>query len=289
VLATSPAVPRASSVPSRRPPVAVAVVDTGLDFQRRPDKWLENLLVKSEQDHLDTIPVPDGVLDAGAGHGTFVAGVVQQIVPDAEIRVYQALDTDGLGSELHVASTLIRAVDEMLTAGGRLVVNLSLGSETVDDRPPLALEAAVAVVGEIAAEKGGEVLLVAAAGNEGRERECWPAAFPEVIAVAGLMPDMTAAPFSSRGAWVACSTIAAGVRGPYVRGQESGEWDDDPETWQANTWAQWTGTSFADPQVAGAVAKLAGSSGSTLAQALSDLLNGGPSVPGYGTTVHVLG
>lgn len=275
--------------PGRRPPVAVAVVDTGLDFQRRPDKWLENLLADSEQDHLDTIPAPDGVLDAGAGHGTFVAGVVQQIVPDAEIRVYQALDTDGLASELHVASTIVRAVDEMLTADGRLVVNLSLGSETVDDRPPLALEAAAAVVGEIAAEKRGEVLLVAAAGNEGRERECWPAAFPEVVAVAGLMPDMTPATFSSRGAWVKCSTIAAGVRGPYVEGQESGDWDDDPETWQANTWAQWTGTSFAAPQVSGAVAKLAGSSGTPLTQALANLLAGGSAVAGFGTAVRILG
>jgi subtilisin family serine protease len=271
-------------------PVRIAVVDTGIALQPRPDRWVVDLQANGETDPLDVLPPPgDGLLDAGAGHGTFVAGVAQQIVPDAEIRVYQALDSDGLASELRVASTIVRTVDEMLATDGRLVVNLSLGGETTDDRPPLALEAAVAAVQELAAGRGGEVLLVAAAGNEGRDRKCWPAAFPEVVAVAGLMPDLTPAPFSSRGDWVRCSTIAAGVRGPYVEGQESSDFDDDPETWLANTWAQWTGTSFAAPQVAGAVAKLAGDSGSTLAQALSALLAGGTPVPGYGTAVRILG
>jgi hypothetical protein len=276
--------------PGQAGPVRIAVVDTGIAFQPRPDRWLVDLQATGEMDPLDVLPQPgDGLLDAGAGHGTFVAGVVQQIVPDAEIRVFQALDTDGLASELRVACVIVRAVEEMLVSGGRLVVNLSLGSETADDNPPLALEAAVDVVQEIATARGGEVLLVAAAGNEGRDRKCWPAAFPEVVAVAGLMPDLTPAPFSSRGDWVACSTIAAGVRGPYVEGQESVEFDEDPETWRANSWGQWTGTSFAAPQVSGAVAKLAGSSGTPLTQALADLLAGGSAVAGFGTVVRILG
>ncbi len=55
---------------------------------------------------------PDGYLDLDAGHGTFVTGIVQQIAPGAEVRVYRAVDSDGIGSEVAVACKMIKAVQE---------------------------------------------------------------------------------------------------------------------------------------------------------------------------------
>jgi subtilisin family serine protease len=43
-----------------------------------------------------------------------------------------------------------------------------------------------------------------------------------------------------------------------VQGKEDGDLIDDPEpdTYGADSWASWTGTSFATPQITGALARL---------------------------------
>ena len=99
------------------------------------------------------------MLDFAAGHGAFVAGVVQQVAPEAALSVYAAVDSDGVGSELRVAEQLLLAVRE-----GAEIVNLSLGVQTVDDAMPLALTVAFELLEE---EGRDDVLLVAAAGNDG--------------------------------------------------------------------------------------------------------------------------
>ena len=64
--------------------------------------------------------------------------------------------------------------------------------------------------------------------------------------------------------------------------------DPDPEVFDPDAWALWTGTSFAAPQVAGAVAKIAQEQGSTPRRALQALLAGRPELPEYGRTVRIL-
>ena len=57
-------------------------------------------------DPLDAFPVPgNGRLDFAAGHGTFAAGIVRMVDPEARIRVYQALDSDGFADENTIASS----------------------------------------------------------------------------------------------------------------------------------------------------------------------------------------
>jgi subtilisin family serine protease len=271
--------------------VPVAVIDTGIAFQQRGDDWLMDLLGEGEEDLLDVIPHPrDGFLDAGAGHGTFVAGVVQQVAPHARIKVYQTLDTDGLASETRVACAMVRAVREMLRHGGRLVVNLSLGTDSLDDEPLLSMEAALDLIDDLQAKRRGEVMLVAAAGNSGDTHPHWPAAFDRVVAVGALDQDLRPADFSTRGPWVDCSTVGVGVRSTYVQGDEAPELTDPepPDQWGADSWGQWLGTSFAAPQVAGAVAALADEFGTSLRLALLTLLMGRPRLKGLGRTVRIL-
>lgn len=256
----------------------VAVVDTGISAEMRSDGWLAAVPRDDNIDQLDELPGGgDGFLDLGAGHGTFVAGVVQQVAPAAELRVYRALDSDGIGSEVDVACAMVQAVRD-----GARILNLSVGSETLDDQPPVALSVALELIGEFEAESGQEVLVVAAAGNFGSTRPCWPAAFRRVVAVAGLTADLEPSTWSSRGFWVDCSAVGEGVLSTYVAGQESYEIDLEPDTFPDNAWALWTGSSFAAPQVAGAVARLCHERGLAPRRALYDLLRQGTPLPDFG-------
>ena len=106
--------------------VTVLVLDTGLAHPDTP---------ASDRDPLDDRPT-DGLLDAQAGHGTFVADIIRRIAPGAEIDVKRVLDGDGLVDEY----TLVAALDGCQAD----VVNLSLGGFTAGDTPPIALAKAIA-------------------------------------------------------------------------------------------------------------------------------------------------
>jgi subtilisin family serine protease len=106
------------------------------------------------------------------------------------------------------------------------------------------------------------VLVVCAAGNSADCNPVWPAAlageFDNVVAVAALDPTGEPAPWSTHGDWVTCSTIGEGVVSTYVEGTEDGPLidDPDPDTYGPDSWACWTGTSFAAPQITGALVRL---------------------------------
>ena len=278
--------PQSPTVESGRKdgPVVVAVIDTGiaaLDHQGEGGNWLVG--VQPTEDNIDPLDVfpPIGTLDLAAGHGTFVAGLVRWVAPAAQIRMYRAVDSDGVGSEADVAEKMITAVEE-----GADVLNLSLGIQTIDDQPPVALDAALDWI------QGNypDVAVVAAAGNFGEERECWPAADQRVISVAGLTAEGTGASWSSRGVWVTMSAIGEGVRSTYVRGKESPIVDpEDPDPFGNNPWAVWTGSSFAAPQVAGAIARLCEGRESLTPPAAAEILRqSGPQLPLYGTALVLL-
>lgn len=266
--------------------VRVAVVDTGA-VQGRGDGWLRGVTDAQGQhavDPLDAFPLepgPDGFLDFGAGHGSFVAGVVQQIAPDAAVSMFRAIDSDGIGSEVAVAQAVVRAVRDH----GAQVVNLSLGVQTTDDQPLLAIEVALENVDRIDAG----VVVIAAAGNYGDTRPCFPAAQRRVVGVAGLAADLTVTAWTSRGFWVTCSTVGEGIVSTYVEGQESQMLDAQPDTWNGpNPWAVWCGTSFAAPQVAGEVARRMAAEGLSAREALAALLRSGTPAPNVGRRVRIM-
>lgn len=264
--------------------VMVAVVDTGISAEERTDGWLQKLVRDDNEDLLDAIPVPDGVLDLGAGHGTFVAGAVQQVAPHATLHVERAMDTDGIGTDDEVAAAILRAAD-----AGATIINLSLGTQTLDDEPPLALQVALETLFD-----GYDAVVVAAAGNYGDPRPCWPAAFSSmfpgrVVAVGGLTASGAGAPWSTHGGWVTCSVVGEGVVSTYVIGTEDVRIDYPPDTFGPNSWATWTGTSFAAPQVAGALARWCQAvPGRTAPEAVTWLKGEGTPLTGYGRTMILL-
>jgi subtilisin family serine protease len=267
-------------------PVRVVIVDTGV-YGVRDDGWLADLDTGGNREDLDFFP-QDDFLDLAAGHGSYCAGIVQQIVPEAHIVVSKKLDSDGFAHELRVARELVEQVRQGLEAGQHVVVNLSFGTETADDERPVALSAALEIIDEMAHDAEREALVVAAAGNFGHDRPCYPAAFASVTAVAALTQGMQPAEWSSRGAWVDVCTIGEGVRSTFVPGIESPFSDYRFEEFPENAWALWSGTSFAAPQVAGAIAKIAVDDGVTPTEAKRRLLEGAREVPLYGKQVEIL-
>jgi subtilisin family serine protease len=278
-------------------PVKVAIIDTGIAAKIRPDGWLADVPRDGNIDPLDTFPLPngDGFLDFAAGHGTFVAGLVQEVAPGADIGVYRAVDSDGIGREVTVACALIRAVIE----DGAQIVNLSLGCQTQDNVPPVAIQAALEIISEWAQKNDRDVLIVAAAGNSGDTTPSWPAAFstaaapitpasPVVVSVAGLKPDMQPAPWSTRGYWVTCSTIGQGLLSTYVEGRDAPPPDGSGQAFGADSWVRWSGTSFAAPQITGALALRYQAGGISLRAALNGLLAAGLPVTGFGRAVKIL-
>ncbi|NAZ85031.1 S8 family peptidase [Kineococcus indalonis] len=281
--ASAPPGPRGPGTSLPQGAVRVAVVDTGRAAEERRDGWLRN--AEGDVDPLYRNPGREpGELDLAAGHGQFTAGVVQQVARGAALRSYDAVDSDGIGSDVRVAAAVLRAAD----AGAQLV-NLSLGTRTVDDVPPVGMQVAL----EVLAEEHPDVLLVAAAGNSGGTRPTWPAAFRSVVAVASVTASLKPSPWSDHGPWVDCSAIGEGVVSTYVPGTESRAVDkEDPDTFGPDSWALGTGTSFAAPQITGAVAdRMAREPGTAPRRALLEVLRGdrrARDVPGYGTAVPVL-
>jgi subtilisin family serine protease len=278
--------------------VTVAVIDTGLTDQDRKDHWLNRAYFpKFEIDPLyEVIRRKKGglnVLDFAAGHGTFVSGLVRQVAPQAVLDVRRVTGPDGIGTDLQVAIAMLRAFD-----AGADIINLSLGTEMPYDEPPVATSVALELIGKRCQKGDRDVVVVAAAGNNGNSRKVFPAAFSTtgsspvpVVSVGGLSLDLDPAGFSSHGSWVSCSTTAECVLSTFVRGRESEQSDPQKpdEFWDKSPWAVWSGTSFAAAQVSGAIARrYQDSSDKRLSQSMHWLLGQGPSLPGYGTALEIL-
>jgi subtilisin family serine protease len=262
--------------------VRVAVIDTGVPQVTRGDHWLDGVPRTADNiDELDVLPAgPDGHFDYAAGHGTFVTGVIQRVAPTADITMYRAADTDGFASDFAVAAAILQAHRD-----GAEVINLSLGSQTVDDEPPPLMAEAVRTVQQ---ESGGATVIVAAAGNYGNQNKVFPAALDGVEAVAGLTPDLEPAGWSSSGSAIRFSAVGEGIHSIFPEGVESPVFDPEPDTFGPNAAALWSGTSFAAPQITGAIARIVAELGST-PRAAVDLLDArGVEIDGYGKGMRIL-
>jgi thermitase len=218
--------------PSPSAAVRVAVVDTGIwRDSPLPSGWYE----ATSDDYDDTVDP-----DADVGHANFITGVIMSSTSNARVRIVKVLDASGLCTE----SQLVTALLNLPPAE---VVNLSLGGFTADDQPPAILSYAL---GRLLT--GVDRVVVAAAGNEGTVDEpYWPAAFAgtdlpwagQVLAVAAH-DGSSVCDWSNTGAWVSLAAPGSDITSTYVT---QGEFTSGV--------ARWSGTSFAAPRVAAAIAE----------------------------------
>lgn len=249
----------------------LAVLDTGIPAQLA--KWHPRLAerLRADSDDIDALDLDgDGLLDFEAGHGTFICGLVQRVAPNLAIDPEQVLDSFGFGTDLGVALALSE-----VTAP---VVNLSLGGYTEGDRPPPLTAAALRALRP-------DVVVVAAAGNHGSDRPFWPAAFKRVISVAAVDTTVTPAVpagFSNFGWWVDVCAPGVDLHAAYVQGRRQDDDTDGPADFEG--WASWSGTSFAAPLVAAAIAAgvAGGGAGPVVAAELTAALASLPGHPEYG-------
>lgn len=246
-------------------PVHVAVLDTGL--AKHPwfpaETW--SAVGGDVDDELDTDHNYE--LDAQAGHGTFISGVVRQHAPEARLVIGRVLSSMGHCDEIELLEGLSQLATRSRAAGHRIdVLNLSLGAYTWDDQPPAA-------VGSMIQSLGPDTVVVAAAGNNGTDRKFWPAALDDVVAVGALTSDgERVAEFSNRGDWVNAWAPGEHIPSSFVvfDGQLEPEARIDPDCFKG--YAIWSGTSFAAPRVAAAIARRSAEKDTSPRSVLSEVL-----------------
>jgi serine protease len=190
------------------------------------------------------------------GHGTHVAGTIAQATHNkvgvagvafgAKIMPLKVLSAQGSGSMGAIAQAIRYAADH-----GAKVINMSLGGPF----PVSAIHSAVKYA------RGKGVVVVAAAGNDGRGRVSYPARYPEVFAVAATQFDESTTFYSNWGAEV---DIAA--PGGNTKVDQNG--DGFPDGVLQNTvtpgnigkvdYLWFMGTSMASPHTAGVAALVMG-------------------------------
>ena len=228
----------------------------------------------------------DGALDTNSGHGTFIAGLIHQACPDADIYSWRIVDSEGPAAETRVIAALIGVVElvrkyyDREEGGLRIdVLSLSLGffHESADDTLTEYL-----VGGLLGALGVMGTTVVCAAGNDSTARPQYPAALGPwrpseggsenvvsfrlpIVSVGALNPNSTEALFSNTGPWVRAwasgasvmSTLPAFQGGylPAARLEYDGHIREniDPDDFTGQ-FAVWSGTSFAAPVVAGRIA-----------------------------------
>jgi Subtilase family len=166
-----------------------------------------------------------GEIDTDTGHGTFIAGIVRQVAPDAQVLAIRITHSDGVIYEGDLMCALGRLAARIAAAeAGDLaamvdVVSLSFGyfSESPAD---LAFSSGLWVVLDSLLRMG--VVVVAAAGNFSTSRRFYPAAFagrpapaapPQapLISVGALNPNGSKALFSDGGRWITAWATGAAM------------------------------------------------------------------------------
>jgi hypothetical protein len=267
------------SAPSTESP-QVVVLDTGLAAATDLPVFLHRAAV-SKATPLDA-DVPDvnqdRWLDPVAGHGTFIAGIIERIAPGCAVEVRRVLGPQGEGTE----SEIVAAIDDIALAEKTPdFLSLSFGGY-VWERAPM-LSAAV-----LRAQQRG-IVVVASAGNDCTCRPSFPAAIPGVVSVGAIGPDGPAW-FSNYGDWVRACAPGVDVVSAFFAsfdGLEVPSAGRDIDSFRS--WATWSGTSFATPAVVGALVREMRATSCTQAEAVTRLIDAPwlGRIPGLGTVVNV--
>ena len=233
----------------------------------------------------------DGMIDPLSGHGTFIAGLVHQGCPDADILSWRVVPSMGpiVESDWITALAQIAELNRLGREGdpaGRIidVLSLSMGyyHETAYDS--LFDPTLFAVLSDLASRG---TLVVCSAGNDATARPCFPAAFAPwrkdedgydgsvvhppagqlpILSVGALNPNkVTDALFSNAGYWVRSFVEGAAVLSTVPKFQgglqpvaravafDRVRENIDPDDFRGG-FGVWSGTSFAAPLMAGRLA-----------------------------------
>ena len=259
----------------------VVVLDSGLATGRNLPAMLSGggIGTSSIGNHADEPDANgDRWLDPVAGHGTFIAGIIERVAPGCAVEVVKVLGPQGDGSE----SAIVAAIDAIATsADPPAFLNLSFGGH-VWERAPLLTTAV------LRAQRRGTVV-VASAGNDGTCRPTLPAAIPGVVSVGALGPNGPAR-FSNYGDWVRASAPGVDVVSSFFAAFDGPALPlDGRDADEFREWARWSGTSFAAPAVIGALVREMRRTGCSAVESVAHVIDAPwlARLPGLGTVVNV--
>lgn len=209
--------------------VTVAVLDTGVD-RNHPD--LKDNIV----DGWNFVDNNDDVTDKD-GHGTHVAGIIAAvanngigiagIAPKAKIMPIKVLTRMG-GTPVDIQNGVQFAVQK-----GARIISMSLGGYSSSIFQTIMSTA-------ITSAYFSGAVIIAAAGNENTDRDSYPAAYKDVIAVSAIDQSNQKASFSNYGKYIALAAPGVNILSTYPGG----------------TYRVLQGTSMATPIVSGVAALL---------------------------------
>jgi hypothetical protein len=269
----------ATSPTAENVPAQVVVLDTGLAGANDLPDFLNTAAVTTAAPGDADVPDvnQDHWLDPAAGHGTFIAGIIERIAPGCVVEVRRVLGPQGEGVE----SQICAAIDSIsLGASPPAFLNLSFGGYVWD-------QAAMLNDAVLRAQQHG-IVVVASAGNDGTCRPSFPAAIPGVVGVGAIGPDGPAW-FSNYGSWVRACAPGVDVVSSFFAsfdGLEVPSVGRDIDSFRS--WATWSGTSFSAPVVVGALVREMRASNCTPAQAVTRLIDAPwlGRIPGLGAVIN---
>lgn len=223
--------------------VTIATIDSGLDaahpdFQNR--LWVNGGEIADNGEDDDNNGFVDDIhgwnfLNGTAslidenGHGTEVAGVLSATGNNGQgiagtcwscrMMVVKVMQPTGIVNYSHMAQGILYAAQK-----GAHVINISAGGYADSQTLRAAIE-----------EAAQTAVVVAGAGNDDRADAFYPAAYPQVLAVAAVDESLAKSTFSNHGLWVDLAAPGVDIR----------------TTTAGGTWGEASGTSVAAPLVSG--------------------------------------
>jgi subtilisin family serine protease len=255
----------------------IALLDSGV----QPHVWLTgdadpfvplNLPFLQDADGLDGWRSPIGPVSLSAGpilgrpegthwgHGTFIAGLIRQVAPQARILSMRVMDSAGQVDDSAAINALNWLSGTHAVQPGIVLMAFGRRAEPGD---PIIRELRAAV--RKLTDKGVEV--VASAGNDGSDQPNYPAAFAAepglpVISVGAIRSTTQMEPYSNHGPWVNRGWIGSDIVSIHpltITGagklQVSDSIGDRATPMFADSYAWWSGTSFAAALVAAKLAR----------------------------------
>jgi hypothetical protein len=261
--------------------VSVSVLDTGLIPNAAiGHPWLVGVDGAPENPYVGDPNLRN--LRPYAGHGTFVAGCLRCAAPKASVYVERVFEIQDAGAIFE--SDFARLLEQVLDQGPDVLV-FTCAASTRQNLPLLTFDEIYER--RIRDMKG--LVVVAPAGNDGARRLMWPGAHHGVVAVGALSASSRdRAQFSNFGGWVDVFAPGENLVNAYPTGIYVTKEPPTGRQRQFHRMAQWSGTSFSTPIVAGLIAARMSATGENGQQAADSLLRLARSqaIPGVGAALY---